>query len=344
MAFGGTNLTSAGVGDAFIAKLTSAGAWSWAVRGGSAAGNEYGYGAAIDPVDGSVVAMGTFPTGTSTFGTTNLVNSYSGNYMWVAKLTSAGAWSWAVGGGHTSGSSNMTASSRTIGIGADSAVTVAARYGFANTAAFGSTNLTARGGTDVVVARLTSAGAWSWVAQAGGWNNDACSSVTVNSDGTATVLGDFYGGRTTIGSSGLTASSGTIYGVFTAKVGPPWLTGTMTGYPATVTMQATGSTGSTTQSVVVDWIGTPAVSGTAGTQSVALSWAAVASGGAVTDYIVQYKRTVDSTWLTFADGTSTTPSATVTGLVAGTSYDFRVAAVNANGTGGYSATIARTPA
>lgn len=41
-------------------------------------------------------------------------------------------------------------------------------------------------------------------------------------------------------------------------------------------------------------------------------------------------------WLTFSDGVSTTPSATVTGLTNGVNYQFRVAAINVHGTAGWS--------
>jgi hypothetical protein len=63
---------------------------------------------------------------------------------------------------------------------------------------------------------------------------------------------------------------------------------------------------------------------------------------ALTDYIVQYS-TDQSSWTTFADGTSTTPSATVTGLTGGTNYYFRVAAVNSVGTGAYVTSTAIAP-
>ena len=50
-----------------------------------------------------------------------------------------------------------------------------------------------------------------------------------------------------------------------------------------------------------------------------------------------------SKWLTFSDGTSTTASTTVTGLSNGTSYDFRISAINAVGTGLPSSAVSSTP-
>jgi DNA-binding beta-propeller fold protein YncE len=80
------------------------------------------------------------------------------------------------------------------------------------------------------------------------------------------------------------------------------------------------------------------VSGTAGWAQVSLTWTAPASNGdsLITDYVVQYSSNSGSTWTTFADGTSTSTSATVTGLTNGTAYIFRVAATNSAGTGSYS--------
>jgi hypothetical protein len=84
----------------------------------------------------------------------------------------------------------------------------------------------------------------------------------------------------------------------------------------------------------------------AGSAQVALSWTAPASNGGatITDYVVQYRTTAGpGSWNTFADGTSTATTATVTGLTNGTGYDFQVAAVNSVGTGAYSSTASATP-
>ncbi len=81
------------------------------------------------------------------------------------------------------------------------------------------------------------------------------------------------------------------------------------------------------------------------TGAAALVWTAplVAGTSSVSDYLVEYKPSVSSTWATFSDGVSTSTRATVTGLTNGTPYDFRVSAMNTAGTGLPSATATTTP-
>ena len=85
---------------------------------------------------------------------------------------------------------------------------------------------------------------------------------------------------------------------------------------------------------------------TRGNSQVSLTWATPDSDGGspITDYIVQYKPTADSTWQTFADGTSANTNTTVTSLTNGTQYDFRVRAVNSVGEGNNSSVESATPA
>jgi hypothetical protein len=87
------------------------------------------------------------------------------------------------------------------------------------------------------------------------------------------------------------------------------------------------------------------ISGTPGVGTMALAWTAPTNTGgvALTDYIIQYS-TDQTNWTTFADGTSTATTATVTGLTGGTNYYFRVAAVNSVGTGAYVTSTVLVPA
>ncbi len=89
------------------------------------------------------------------------------------------------------------------------------------------------------------------------------------------------------------------------------------------------------------------LNGVPSSTEVALTWTApVDNGGAsITDYIIEYKLASEpTTWTTFSDGTSTSTSATVTGLTNDLEYDFRVSAVNSVGTGTASSTVSVTPA
>ena len=83
---------------------------------------------------------------------------------------------------------------------------------------------------------------------------------------------------------------------------------------------------------------------TTGDQQVALSWSApVDDGGAsVSGYDVEVSSDAGASWVTALAGHGSV-SATVTGLTNGVDYLFRVAAVNAAGTGSTSATATATP-
>jgi hypothetical protein len=73
-----------------------------------------------------------------------------------------------------------------------------------------------------------------------------------------------------------------------------------------------------------------------GNGQMTLSWVAPLSNGgaAITDYIVQYKLATEPlTWTTFVDGISNATTAIVTGLIDGSSYNFKVSAKNSVGVG-----------
>ena len=98
----------------------------------------------------------------------------------------------------------------------------------------------------------------------------------------------------------------------------------------------------------IAWTVTPAaptgLSITAGDGEVTLSWSAPMDDGGATiiDYSIQ-QSTDGETWTTLNDGVSTSGSATVSSLSNGTTYYFRVAADNAEGTGPYTASGSATP-
>ncbi len=83
---------------------------------------------------------------------------------------------------------------------------------------------------------------------------------------------------------------------------------------------------------------------TTASQRITLTWDIPldAGGAAITDYVIQ-QSTAGGAWATLADGVSGSVGHTVTGLVNGTQYAYRVAAVNSAGQGAWSATATATP-
>ncbi len=129
------------------------------------------------------------------------------------------------------------------------------------------------------------------------------------------------------------------------------VTGLVNGTTYYVTVQATNAAGASTRSTPrvpatpsVNPGAVSAVTGTAGSGQVALTWTPGGMGAsAITDYTIWYSS--GGAYTQFSDGTSTATSATVTGLTNGVAYTFEVYAVNSNGTGPVSAASAPvTPA
>ncbi len=107
-------------------------------------------------------------------------------------------------------------------------------------------------------------------------------------------------------------------------------------YQFRVSAVSAEGTGMTSQAIRVTTTPAPVsqVSTVSKTESsVSLSWTAPLDGGQpIYDYKVEYSAS-GGPWSTFADGVSAAMSVTVTGLVRGNPYSFRVAAVNAEGIG-----------
>ena len=176
----------------FVAKLSAAGTWQWAQRYGTYFGSSSSLrrpSVAVTP-GGDVLLAGTFNTTTTTgigsfdLGPTTLVTA--GNFdLFVARLDGAtGAWRWAVRGGGTENDEGLAVCS-------DAAGNAVVSGSFTATAPFGSTTLTAVGGTDALVVRLDPIGQWQWASGGGGPANDAARAVAVDRAGNPVLAGSF---------------------------------------------------------------------------------------------------------------------------------------------------------
>ncbi len=193
--FGNTTLTSQGLQDVFVAKLSASGGWLWAVSAGGA-NNDLGYGLAVD-ASGEVSVSGRFE-GVATFGNTTLTSQWL-QEVFVAKLSASGNWLWAVS---TGGANNNCG----YGLAMDPNGSIFATGEFSGIATFGNTTLTSQGEIDVFVAKISSDGAWQWATSAGGTLVDRGYDLAVDSTRNTYVTGEFDGdatfGNTTLTSQG----------------------------------------------------------------------------------------------------------------------------------------------
>ena len=173
-------------------------------------------------------------------------------------------------------------------------------------------------------------------------SGQATITFTAGSDGGSSILRYEY----ELNDSGSWLSAGVV-------ASPVTVTDLTNGTTYSVKIRAVNAAGagteSTSESVTpqVDGLPTQPTSLTAvviDDTSIDLDWSAPDDDGGetVTDYVVQYKLSTASTWTTFSDAVSPTAGATVTGLTASTSYDFRVAAVNGVGQGAYTDAVSET--
>ncbi|OGX84467.1 hypothetical protein BEN47_16365 [Hymenobacter lapidarius] len=182
-------------------------------------------------------------SGTVLFGG-NPVSSAGGNDLFVAKYDPAGALLWVARAG---GPGNDYGS----GIGIDGSGGAYVVGSYSATAAFGSTTLPGAGGLDVVVAKLTPAGAWQWAQSAGGQGDDYGQGIAVDASGTAFAVGAYFSNTIRVGTTTLTNTA--VVSSFVAKY-------SATGAPQWV-MPAGGSATVYANAVAVDGSGSPYIFG-----------------------------------------------------------------------------------
>lgn len=200
--FGSTTLTNRSGAttpgsNLFVAKLAPGGSWLWAVSGGSVGTTaiaDHGAAVAVDG-SGNVLVTGAFSRATAVFGSITLSStnapSNSRREAFVAQLSPAGSWQWAVQAGGprddfgtglaVDGSGNVYVSgsiNQDVVLGPTST----------STAYFGTIPLVAATG-HAFAARLSPAGSWQWAVQAGGTNYyDLGGPIAVDGSGNAYLV------------------------------------------------------------------------------------------------------------------------------------------------------------
>lgn len=178
--FGEIVLTSHGRSDLFVAKLSPAGTWDWAVAAGDA-GSDHAAAVAVDAT-GRVWVSGSFSNRVQ-FDETSL-SSQGEMDVFVAQLSPQGRWLSATAAGGP-GLDRACA----LAVAPTGELLVAGQ--FAETASFGTSQLVSQGGGDAFVARLTPEGQWRWAIGAGGDDNDEATALATDAAGEAYVTGYF---------------------------------------------------------------------------------------------------------------------------------------------------------
>ncbi|HKW15787.1 MAG TPA: FlgD immunoglobulin-like domain containing protein, partial [Candidatus Krumholzibacteria bacterium] len=182
-AFGGASVVSTGVFDAFVARFTSSGVYSWDTHYGSSGINDAGDAIAIDASDNVIVA-GHFG-GTVNFGGSSLVSAGSFD-MFLAKYNSAGLHQW-------SKSFGSTGTEYVYDLAVDPSSNVILLGAFANTVNFGGGNRVSAGGHDVVVAKFNSGGVHQWSKTFGSTSEDYGYNVATDAAGNVYTHSYFSG-------------------------------------------------------------------------------------------------------------------------------------------------------
>lgn len=203
--FGSITLTNTGNVSLYVAKLTDAGTFVWAIGASTPNGVEA---TALAASGNTVYVAGNFHGPGLTLGNTALT-SFSSTDMYVAKITDAGStasFGWAQTAGGTSATAQVVASSIVLN---GPSVYVAGNFGSSSvpitSATWGSTTLTSAGGYDLFITKLTDAGnsgSFIWAQRAGGVGSESPIGLAVNGS-SVYVAGPYDTGAASFGSTTL---------------------------------------------------------------------------------------------------------------------------------------------
>lgn len=201
LGFGSTTLAAPDArGEFYVAKLSPAGQWLWAVRTGATAQPT---GLVVDAAGTTLTLTGTF-TGTATFGATALTSGGTSGTsdIFVARLaTATGQWDWAVQAGS---SGNDTGRGVALDAAGNAVITCAGR----NAIVFGTFTVGGTVNDAGYVAKLSPAGQWLWALRTS-YDSNVPPPVVDPLTGTVTVAGSMSGG--TFGTITLPSSAGAVF-------------------------------------------------------------------------------------------------------------------------------------
>ncbi|MCL5097942.1 MAG: PA14 domain-containing protein, partial [Candidatus Omnitrophica bacterium] len=181
----GADLNAGNNTNLFVAKLNRTGdTWLWAQAVGGAGIDRAN--ALAAGTNGNLYLAGQF-AGTATFGTNTLSSSNGTPDILVAKLDAAGNWLWA----RAACGSGVNDAANTLVTDSEDNVYLAGQFG--NSVGFGSYSLSARGDTDLFVAKLNTDGTWLVAKRGGGSGTDAGLALAIDNSGQLYLLGQFSG-------------------------------------------------------------------------------------------------------------------------------------------------------
>lgn len=194
--FGGSNLTTAGANDMFVARFNAGLAHTWSKSFGDAAGSQFASGVAAD-ASGNVYLCGYY-TGTINLGGSTFTSAGSNDIV-IAKLNSAGTHQWSKSFGDAG---NQTANQIAVTTLGETYVTGS----FAGTVNLGGSALTSAGLEDIFLAKFSTLGSHLWSNRFG----DATSQfgISVDCDDSAVFIGGQATGTTNFGLGNLIAVGG----------------------------------------------------------------------------------------------------------------------------------------
>ena len=170
--------------DIFVVKMNNNGDIQWSATAGSSKDDESCNDIEVDSA-GNVFAIGEFnASSTASFGSHALTGSGETD-IWVAKLSSSGAWQWATSAGGSSndyGTALVNTGTDLMGTGT-----------FTGTADFGTNQIQAIGQADLWVAHISTSGGWSNANQAGATGGLVQAFGIVEDNGTAYMAGELVG-------------------------------------------------------------------------------------------------------------------------------------------------------